>query len=99
MKEELVKGLTKEQIAKLKACKSSEEVLKAAKEEGIELSDEQLEAVSGGNCSPAGNCPFCGSDEVEYSPGCWEHGDALYHCMKCRKYYTKDGNGNIKETR
>jgi len=53
-KEELLKGLSTEQIAKIKACKSSDEMLKVAKEEGVELSEEQLAAVSGGNiCS---NC-------------------------------------------
>ena len=51
MKKELLNGLTKEQIAKVKACKNGEELLKLAKEEGIELSDEQLEAVNGGACS------------------------------------------------
>lgn len=51
MKKELLKGLTDEQIAKVKACKNGEELLKLAKEEGIELSNEQLEAVNGGNCS------------------------------------------------
>jgi len=62
MKEELLKGLTKEQIAKVKACKSQEEVLALAKEEGIELSDEQLEAVSGGCSAPQNEpCPKCRS--------------------------------------
>ena len=51
MKKELLKGLTEEQIAKVKACKSHEELLALAKEEGIELADEQLEAISGGACS------------------------------------------------
>lgn len=52
MKEELLKGLSEEQIAKIRECKSQEELLKLAKEEGIELTDEQLEAVSGGDaCS------------------------------------------------
>lgn len=52
MKEELLKGLSEEQIAKIRECKSQEELLKLAKEEGIELTDEQLEAVSGGGaCS------------------------------------------------
>ena len=41
-------GLTEEQKAKALACKTPEEMLKLAKEEGYELSDEQLEAVSGG---------------------------------------------------
>ena len=39
MREELLKGLTEEQIAKLKTCQSHEEILKRAKEEGVELSE------------------------------------------------------------
>ena len=35
MKEELLRGLTEEQIAKIKACKNQEEILKVAKEEGL----------------------------------------------------------------
>ena len=50
MKEELLKGLNEEQIAKIKACKNQEEMLALAKQEGIELTNEQLEAVSGGGC-------------------------------------------------
>ena len=55
MKKELLKNLTEEQIAKVKECKNQEELLKLAKEEGIELTSEQLEAVSGGVCSSDGN--------------------------------------------
>ena len=51
MKKELLKGLTEEQIAKIRECKSQEELLKLAQEEGIELTDDQLEVVSGGVCS------------------------------------------------
>ena len=51
MKKELLKGLTEEQIAKVKACKSHEELLALAKAEGIELTDEQLEVVNGGGCT------------------------------------------------
>ncbi len=57
MKKELLKGLTDEQIAKIKACKSSEEILKIASEEGVELNDEQLAAVSGGG--------FCDEEEED----------------------------------
>ena len=60
MKQELLQGLTEEQITKLKTCKNAEEILTAAKEEGIELTDEQLEAVSGGNCFTDFDCPKCG---------------------------------------
>ena len=72
MKKELLKGLTEEQIAKVKACKSHEELLALAKKEGIELSDEQLAVVSGGGaCSVISDvgdkinpwdCPKCGAN-------------------------------------
>ena len=42
MKQGLLKGLTEEQLTKVKECKTTEEMLALAKEEGIELTDEQL---------------------------------------------------------
>ncbi|MBQ9007325.1 MAG: hypothetical protein IJ092_13295 [Atopobiaceae bacterium] len=42
--------LTPEQQEKAKAIETPEEVLAFAKEEGIELTDEQLEDVAGGWC-------------------------------------------------
>lgn len=42
------RDLTEEQKAKAKAAKTPEELIALAKEEGLELTDEQLEAVSGG---------------------------------------------------
>ena len=75
MKQDLLKGLTDEQIAKAKACKTPDELLKFAKEEGIELTDEQLTAISGGGvCSGVSDigdainpsdCPKCGSNDVD----------------------------------
>ena len=72
MKKELLKGLTEEQIAKVKACKNSEEILALAKAEGIELTDEQLTTISGGGaCSAISDfgdsinpwdCPKCGAN-------------------------------------
>lgn len=60
MKEELLKGLTEEQVAKIKACKNQEEMLAIAKEEGVELTDEQLAIVSGGDCGVSFlTCPNC----------------------------------------
>ena len=52
-------GLTAEQKAKARACKTPEEMLALAKEEGMELTDEQLEAVSGGwgTCDGYIGCP------------------------------------------
>ena len=64
MKEELLKGLSEEQIAKIRECKNTEEVLAIAKEEGIELTDEQLEAVSGGCSKDTIHCPNCGSTNL-----------------------------------
>ena len=81
MKEELLKGLSEEQIAKIKACKSKEEMLALAKEEGIELTDEQLEAVSGGCNTGNVRCPrsdnwaarhWIGSNYVDHE--CWKCG-------------------------
>ena len=43
-----INDLTPEQIEKAKAAKSTDELLALAKEEGVELTDEQLEAVAGG---------------------------------------------------
>ena len=42
------KDLTEEQKARARACETPEEVLALAREEGYELSDAELEAVSGG---------------------------------------------------
>lgn len=84
MKEELLKGLTEEQIAKIKACKDQEEVLKFAKEEGIELTDEQLEAVSGGACTSYDRCTKCGSDNLDREPIAF---GSHYHCNNCGHWW------------
>ena len=72
MKKELLKGLTEEQIKKVKQCKNHDELLALAKEEGIELTDEQLTAITGGGaCSVVSDigdrinpfdCPKCGAN-------------------------------------
>ena len=40
--------LTKEQQEKARACKTAEDMLELAKQEGYTLSDEELKAISGG---------------------------------------------------
>ena len=87
MREELFKGLSEEQIAKIKACKSQEEVFKVAKEEDIELTGEQLEAVSGG-CGETLRCPDCGSEDLMIIPTHKEDGDTFV-CRKCYRKFTK----------
>ena len=91
MRKELLKGLSEEQIKKVEACKSSEEVLNLAKAEGMELTDEQLEAVSGGGGCFGGTmkCPKCGSKDI--SATVEETETPLKNCnnsitkFKCRK--------------
>ena len=87
MKEELLKGLSEEQIAKVEACKNQEELLALAKQEGIELTEEQLSAVSGG-CGKSKEwyeidnmqCPEC------LNRHCMEKvSDAWYRCKYCNK--------------
>ena len=60
------KDLTEEQKAEVRACKSPEEILELAKDEGYELSDEELESISGGadwNFDII-TCPSCGTKIV-----------------------------------
>ena len=80
MREELLKGLTEEQIARLKTCQSQEEILKIAKEEGVELTDEQLSTVSGGHCLNEFDCPNC-SGSIESGTNCDK--DYNYICPHC----------------
>ena len=66
-KKDLFKNLTNEQLNKARACKNQEELLALAQQEGIELTDEQLEAVSGGCGQPIviGPCPNCESTNID----------------------------------
>ena len=83
MRKELLKGLTEEQIAKVKACKNQEELLKLAKEEGVELTSEQMEAVSGGGCFSSFKCPNCGSKDYRKLPTYQVSGCSEYQCNQC----------------
>ena len=97
MNKELLKGLTDEQIAKIKECKNNEEVLAMAKEEGIELTDEQLEAVSGGCTDREGLiCPHCGKSD--YYQRLWGSTYDTYVCKGCHEcfYYIKETGQTAK---
>ena len=54
--------LTEEQKAKARACTTAEEILALARAEGMELSDDQLEEISGG----AWEFSPCTDDYVTY---------------------------------
>ena len=87
MNQDLLKGLTKEQIAKAKACKNSEELLALAKQEGIELTEEQLNAISGGGCSltlSIVECPYCGSTWINFIS------TNTYKCSACDRKFKKN---------
>ena len=93
MKNNLLKGLTEEQTAKAKACKNGGELLALAKQEGIELSDEQLAVVSGGACTITSDfiCPQCQSNDIEsryYQSDVknWYHNT----CRKCGYQWSVD---------
>lgn len=94
MKKDLLKDLTEEQISKVKNCKNQDELLELAKNEGVELSDEQLAAISGGFCSSSDfrwKCPNCGSSDTEvlerYDQGT-PHEYVRVHCKKCGTNFT-----------
>ena len=89
MKSDLLQGLTEEQIAKLKTCKTQEDRLALAKAEGIELTDEQLEAVTGGACNSANiPCPKCNSmDTIETIDF---HTGKIYYCNQCFYDWPRD---------
>lgn len=56
-------SLSPEQLAKARECETVEEMLALAKEEGYELSDEELEGVAGGGVWSSCTSPFtCGND-------------------------------------
>lgn len=66
MRNELLKGLTKDQIERVRACSDAKQLLALARREGIELTSEQLEAIYGGACTSVKfKCPVCDSDNVK----------------------------------
>ena len=94
-KEELLKGLTEEQIEKVQKCKNLDEIMDLAKSEGIELTDEQLSVVSGGGCRNVEFCPSCGSDNICLASNRTgsDCGKTLYYCRNCQSYFLYEGEG------
>ena len=80
-----LENLSPDFLEKVKACKTEEEYLALAKEEGIELLPEQLDAISGGNEEPKGafkKCPNCGYDRAAFYRGLIS-GIGVYKCPNC----------------
>ena len=82
MNKNLFSGLSEEQINKARKCKNNEELLALAKEEGIELNEDQLSAVSGGGCTIISlpHCRYCDSVWVIQGGGKWK-------CLSCGKKF------------
>ena len=58
-------NLTEEQKAKIRACETPEELVQLAMDEDVELSDEQLDAVSGGWAGDCGEVSYV-NDSYDY---------------------------------
>ena len=81
--ENMFRDLSDEQKKQFESGPSPEEVLQLAKENGFELTPDQLENISGGGWgNNKGNirCPKCHSTNV--SGGAVGSG-VLYHCNAC----------------
>ena len=95
MRKELLEGLTDEQIAKVKACDGPEEMLAIAKEEGVELNEDQLEAVSGGNCVPTlKGCPRCGGNNLTTVDINSDGSRVKYQCNACNCLFDHSSEGS-----
>ena len=56
--------LTDEQKSRVKACKTAEELVALAEAEGVELSDEQLNSIAGGDSFWRPTVTSCNNYEV-----------------------------------
>lgn len=71
--------LTAEQKSKLTECTTAEDVLALAKDEGVELDDNELEKISGGIYWDSQDpCPKCGA-----KPTAIQGADGSHFCYKC----------------
>ena len=89
--------MTPEQVEQAKKCVTAEERMEFIKDNGVELSDEQLDAISGGILIPPPTAPECPNapkgkhDDVPTGntrPGgvfgdIWP--DAEYRCRYCNR--------------
>ena len=76
---------------KLRGAESTEDILAVIQEEGVELTDEQLDGIAGGSWYDTGGsstptCPWCGSSDVTHlganSRGNPKGGDS-WQCNSC----------------
>ena len=85
--EKYLKDLSPELQEKARGCKSTDELIALAEQEGVALPQEALAAIAGGNdpevgkCGENPPCPKCGSKHVyeDGLPGDW----TWYKCQDC----------------
>ncbi len=73
--------LTAEQREKLNGCRTPEDVIELAKQEGYELTDAEAARIAGGesdDSTPVYKCPRCGSTDVQF-----EDSGRTKWCKKC----------------
>ena len=87
--EDYIKDLSPEVQEKARACKSFDELLDLAEEQGIPVPDDKLEAVAGGkkrkpkNCGEL-KCPKCGGESFDkVKEEYW--GYCIRYLLRCRK--------------
>ncbi|MBQ9006064.1 MAG: hypothetical protein IJ092_06790 [Atopobiaceae bacterium] len=81
------KDLTDAQKAKAMVCKTPDEILEFAKNEGIELAEEQLEQISGGDWTSGNPVIYC--DECHKTVEVTEEDKARHRivCPYCGTFY------------
>ncbi len=90
--------LTEKQRKALLACKTPEDILALAQEEGYDLSDEELKDMAGGSWNPVKellpDCPVCGSYAVSMFtlPGT---GCLRCVCNDCKHVWTHTPVGDL----
>ena len=68
---EMYENLSDDLKAKVAICKTSEELMNLAKSEGIELTDEQMDAISGGFDWSCDEDETCNCDDLSVHPLGW----------------------------
>ena len=69
-----------------KVARTQEEIAERIAQEGVELTDEQLESISGGDWAGGYGCPLCGSD-LTPTTKTDSHGNQLWYCGMCDDYF------------
>ena len=78
--------------SELKEGKTAEEILTAVKEEGYELSDEDLQGVAGGHMWEPQACPQCGSTSTDWDTEIPVRGNMMtFKCNDCGFRFEIDG--------